>query len=36
VPDAGELEACRHLGEQLARHLTGRVEHREIDMAALA
>ena len=36
VPDASELEACRDLGEQLARHLTGRVEHREIDMAALA
>ena len=36
VPDAGELEQCRHLGEQLARHLTGKVEHREIDMAALA
>ena len=36
VPDAGELDACRDLGEQLARHLTGRVEHREIDMAALA
>ena len=28
--------ACRDLGEQLALHLTGRVEHREIDMAALA
>lgn len=36
VPDAGELEQCRDLGEQLARHLTGKVEHREIDMAALA
>ncbi|WP_295006148.1 FprA family A-type flavoprotein [uncultured Dechloromonas sp.] len=36
VPDAGELEACRSLGEQLARHLTGKVEPREIDMAALA
>lgn len=36
VPDAGELEQCRDLGEQLARHLTGKLEHREIDMAALA
>ncbi len=36
VPDAGELEQCRSLGESLARHLTGRVEHREIDMASLA
>ncbi len=36
VPDAGELEQCRNLGEQLARHLTGQVEHREISMAALA
>jgi len=36
VPDTGELEQCRNLGEQLARHLTGQVEHRELDMAALA
>lgn len=36
VPDAGELEQCRNLGEQLARHLTGKVEHREIDLATLA
>jgi flavorubredoxin len=36
VPDAGELEQCRNLGEQLARHLTGQVEHRDLDMAALA
>jgi len=36
VPDANELEECRSLGENLARHLTGRVEHREIDMASLA
>ena len=35
VPDAGELEACRDLGEQLARHLTGRVEHREIEFSQL-
>ena len=36
VPDASELEQCRNLGETLARHLTGRMENREIDMAALA
>lgn len=36
VPDAGELAQCRDLGEQLARHLTGQVEHRDLDMAALA
>jgi flavorubredoxin len=35
VPDAGELAQCRDLGEQLARHLTGQVEQRELDMAAL-
>lgn len=36
VPDAGELLECRHLGENLARHLTGRMENRELDMASLA
>ena len=36
VPDTGELDACRDLGEQLARHLTGRLETRVIDMAELA
>ncbi len=36
VPDAGELEQCGQLGENLARHLTGQVEHRELDLAALA
>ena len=36
VPDATELMQCRNLGEQLARHLTGQVEHREISLAALA
>ncbi len=36
VPDAGELEQCRTLGENLARHLTGRMENREIDLASLA
>jgi len=35
VPDLGELEQCRALGEQLARHLTGQSEHRELDMATL-
>lgn len=35
VPDAGELEQCRSLGESLARHLTGQTVRREIDMAAL-
>jgi len=36
VPDADELEKCRNLGESLARHLTGRIEHRELDLAAIA
>ena len=36
VPDAREREQCRDLGESLARHLTGQVEHRELDMASLA
>ena len=36
VPAADELAQCRALGEQLARHLTGRIELREIDLAALA
>ncbi|WP_186407973.1 FprA family A-type flavoprotein [Candidatus Accumulibacter aalborgensis] len=36
VPDTGELEQCCHLGESLARHLTGQSEHRELDMAILA
>lgn len=35
VPDHDELENCRALGEQLARHLTGQMEHREIDLATL-
>jgi flavorubredoxin len=35
VPDARELDACRELGEQLARHLTGRVEHREVEFSQL-
>lgn len=36
VPDADELEKCRNLGESLARHLTGRIEHRELDLASIA
>jgi flavorubredoxin len=35
VPDTGELEQCHLLGEQLAHHLTGQVEHREIDFSQL-
>ena len=35
VPDAGELEQCHALGETLARHLTGQVEHREIEFSTL-
>jgi NADH oxidase (H2O-forming) len=35
VPDASELEQCRALGEQLARHLTGQLEHREIEFSQL-
>lgn len=36
VPDAAELEACRNFGQQLATHLTGQFQAREIDLAALA
>jgi len=36
IPTAAELAECRALGEQLARHLTGRIENRTIDMAELA
>ncbi|MCE1182166.1 MAG: FprA family A-type flavoprotein, partial [Rhodocyclales bacterium] len=36
VPDINELTQCRTLGENLARHLTGQVEHRVVDMASLA
>ena len=35
VPDARELEQCRGLGETLARHLTGQVEPRDIDLTAI-
>ncbi len=36
IPTVEELANCRVLGEQLALHLTGRVENRIIDMAELA
>lgn len=36
IPTTEELASCRALGEQLALHLTGRVENRIIDMAELA
>ena len=36
IPTATELESCHALGRDLALHLTGRVENRIIDMAALA
>ena len=35
VPDLGELAQCHSLGEQLARHLTGQVDHRVIDFSQL-
>lgn len=35
VPDPGELDECGALGEQIARHLTGRIEERVIDMSEL-
>ncbi len=36
IPTDLELEACRTLGCELALHLTGQVDNRIIDMAALA
>ena len=36
IPTALELDACRDLGRELALHLTGQVDTRIIDMAALA
>jgi flavorubredoxin len=36
IPTAIELDACRDLGRELTRHLTGQVDTRIIDMAALA
>jgi len=35
VPDNEELNACRDLGENIARHLTGKLENRVIDMSEL-
>lgn len=35
IPDDKELDGCRGLGASLARHLTGQVRHREVDLAAL-
>lgn len=35
IPTEAELAGCHDLGEQLARHLTGCVEHRIIDMSEL-
>jgi flavorubredoxin len=35
VPDTEELGACSALGENVARHLTGAVENRVIDMSEL-
>jgi len=34
VPDEGELEQCRQLGQSLAEHLTGRNQPVELDMAS--
>ena len=36
IPTESELADCLALGDQLARHLTGRIENRIIDMADLA
>jgi flavorubredoxin len=36
VPTDAELQQCRAFGRDLALHLTGRAEHRVIDMAELA
>lgn len=35
IPTEAELADCRALGEQLARHLAGRIENRVIDMSEL-
>ncbi len=35
IPNADELSHCTDLGRELALHLTGRFEHKVIDMAAL-
>ena len=36
IPTELELADCHTLGEELAQHLTGRIDNRIIDMAALA
>ena len=36
APDAAELDACRTLGETLARHLVGEAMPREVDLASLS
>ena len=36
APDASELDACRTLGETLARHLVGEAMPREVDLASLS
>jgi flavorubredoxin len=36
IPTDAELQQCRAFGRDLALHLTGRAEHRVIDMAELA
>jgi flavorubredoxin len=35
VPDFGELDECRQLGETLARHLIGQAQPRELDFTQL-
>lgn len=35
IPTEAELDQCRSLGEQLARHLTGCVDHKIISMSEL-
>jgi len=36
IPTPEELAGCRRLGVDLAKHLTGKADHRVIDMATLA
>lgn len=35
IPDSQELAQCQQLGETLARHLTGRIEQREVEFSEL-
>jgi len=35
IPTEDELDSCRELGRELARHLTGRITRRVIDMSEL-